>query len=51
LSGKTDHRGSTFLRKRDGTTITYSFDGLDRSIQKNVPASSGGAAAYSVSYK
>ncbi|MEA3049102.1 MAG: hypothetical protein QOG84_938 [Sphingomonadales bacterium] len=51
MSGKTDHRGSTFLRKRDGTTITYSFDGLDRSIQKNVPASSGGAAAYSVSYK
>ncbi|MEA3050797.1 MAG: hypothetical protein QOG84_2633, partial [Sphingomonadales bacterium] len=47
-----DNEGNrTFLRKRDGTTITYSFDGLDRSILKNVPASSGGAAAYSVFYK
>lgn len=31
----------TSLRKRDGLTITYSFDNLDRMIRKTVPQRSG----------
>ncbi|MDB5691070.1 MAG: ParB-like nuclease domain [Alphaproteobacteria bacterium] len=38
------------LRKRDGTTISYAYDGLDRMTQKNVPTSATGAASYSVFY-
>jgi RHS repeat-associated protein len=40
----------TSLRKRDGVTITYLYDALNRVTQKNVPASAGGAAGYSVFY-
>jgi RHS repeat-associated protein len=38
------------LRKRDATTITYGYDGLNRVTSKTVPASASGAAGYSVSY-
>ena len=40
----------TSLRKRDSTTITYSYDGTNRLTVKNVPASATGAAGYSVYY-
>jgi YD repeat-containing protein len=40
----------TSLRKRDNTTLTYSYDGMNRLTQKNVPASATGAAGYSVFY-
>jgi RHS repeat-associated protein len=40
----------TSLRKRDGTTLTYAYDALDRMTRKNVPASAGGAAGYAVFY-
>ena len=40
----------TSLRKRDGKTITYVFDGLNRVRSKTVPVSTGGAAGYSVCY-
>jgi RHS repeat-associated protein len=36
------------LRKRDGTTLTYSYDNLNRILVKSVPASASGAAGYSV---
>jgi RHS repeat-associated protein len=38
----------TSLRKRDGKTITYSYDGLNRVDVKTVPVSTDGAAGYSV---
>lgn len=40
----------TTLRKRDGTTIAYTYDGVNRMTQKSVPISAGGAAGYSVFY-
>lgn len=40
----------TSLRKRDGVTITYQYDGLNRNWYKSVPASASGAAGYSVYY-
>ncbi len=40
----------TSLRKRDGVTITYSYDQLGRLLVKTVPASATGAAGYSVHY-
>jgi RHS repeat-associated protein len=40
----------TSLRKRDGVTLTYAYDGMNRLTQKNVPASATGAAGYSVFY-
>ena len=40
----------TSLRKRDGKSITYTFDGLNRVRIKSVPVSTGGAAAYTVYY-
>jgi RHS repeat-associated protein len=38
----------TSLRKRDGSLIAYTYDALDRVVQKNVPQSATGAAGYSV---
>lgn len=38
------------LTKRDGTVITYNYDDLNRVREKIVPASSSGAAGYSVHY-
>ena len=38
----------TSLRKRDGRTITYSYDALNRVRVKTVPTSASGAAGYSV---
>lgn len=38
------------LRKRDGQTITYQYDGLNRLTLKTVPASVSGAAGYAVQY-
>jgi RHS repeat-associated protein len=38
----------TSLRKRDGVTITYQYDGLNRVTVKTVPVSASGAAGYSV---
>jgi RHS repeat-associated protein len=38
------------LRKRDTTTLTYQYDGLNRVTVKTVPSSAGGAAGYSVFY-
>jgi len=40
----------TSLRKRDGTTITYQYDNLNRIRLKTVPQSASGAAGYSVHY-
>ena len=40
----------TSLRKRDGVTLTYQYDGLNRMTVKNAPASATGAPGYSVSY-
>ena len=40
----------TSLRKRDGKSLTYTFDGLNRVRIKTVPVSTGGAAAYTVYY-
>ena len=40
----------TSLRKRDGKTLTYSFDGLNRVRSKTVPASATGVPGYSVRY-
>jgi RHS repeat-associated protein len=37
----------TTLRKRDGVTITFAYDNLDRVTQKTVPASATGAPGYS----
>jgi RHS repeat-associated protein len=38
------------LRKRDGTTIAYAYDALNRMVQKSVPASASAAAGYNVFY-
>jgi RHS repeat-associated protein len=38
----------THLRKRDGVTIVYQYDALNRVILKTVPASASGAPGYSV---
>ncbi|HKU17422.1 MAG TPA: RHS repeat-associated core domain-containing protein, partial [Steroidobacteraceae bacterium] len=38
------------FRKRDGGTINYQYDGLNRVTVKTVPASASGAAGYSVFY-
>jgi YD repeat-containing protein len=40
----------TTLRKRDGVTLTYAYDGMNRLTLKAVPASATGAAGYSVYY-
>ena len=40
----------TSLRKRDGTTLTYGYDALNRMVSKAVPTSATGAAGYTVSY-
>lgn len=40
----------TSLRKRDGRTITYQYDGLNRVTVKTAPTSASGAAGYSVYY-
>jgi RHS repeat-associated protein len=40
----------TTLRKRDGTTLTFTYDNLNRVLTKTVPASVSGAAGYSVYY-
>jgi RHS repeat-associated protein len=40
----------TTLRKRDGVSLTFAYDDLNRMKQKNVPASVTGAAGYSVFY-
>lgn len=38
------------FRKRDGKTLTYQYDGLNRVTLNTVPSSASGAAGYSVSY-
>ncbi len=40
----------TSLRKRDGVILAYAYDALNRVSQKTVPASTTGAAGYSVFY-
>jgi RHS repeat-associated protein len=40
----------TSLRKRDGTTLTFQYDALNRMTVKAVPTSATGAAGYSVFY-
>ncbi|WP_114226609.1 MULTISPECIES: RHS repeat domain-containing protein [Sphingomonas] len=40
----------TSLRKRDGTTLTFAFDALNRMATKTVPTSATGAPGYTVSY-
>ena len=40
----------TALRRRDGTTLSYSYDNLNRLLVKIVPQSASGAAGYSVHY-
>jgi RHS repeat-associated protein len=40
----------TSLRKRDGATLAFWYDALNRLTQKDVPASASGAAGYSVFY-
>ncbi|HEX8467655.1 MAG TPA: RHS repeat-associated core domain-containing protein [Allosphingosinicella sp.] len=40
----------TSLRKRDGVTLGFQYDGLNRVTSKNVPASVSGAPGYSVYY-
>ena len=40
----------TSLRKRDGRTIAYAYDALNRVYVKTVPSSSSGAIGYSVHY-
>ena len=36
------------MRKRDGQTLTYQYDGLNRVTSKSVPSSASGAAGYTV---
>lgn len=38
----------TSLRRRDGGTITFAYDNLNRVLARTVPASASGAAGYSV---
>ncbi|MGH8178549.1 MAG: RHS repeat-associated core domain-containing protein, partial [Steroidobacter sp.] len=46
-----DNAGNrTSLRKRDGQTLTYQYDALNRVTRKTVPSSASGAAGYSVYY-
>jgi len=45
-----DNGNRISLRKRDGTTLTYAYDNLNRVTQKTVPGSASGAAGYSVFY-
>jgi RHS repeat-associated protein len=40
----------TSLKKRDGTTISYQYDNLNRATLKSAPASATGAAGYNVYY-
>jgi RHS repeat-associated protein len=40
----------TSLRKRDGVTLTYAYDGTNKLTQKTVPASTTSAPGYSVVY-
>ncbi|QMW22455.1 RHS repeat domain-containing protein [Sandaracinobacteroides saxicola] len=40
----------TSLRKRDGTTLTYAYDALNRVTLKSVPTSATGAPGYAVYY-
>ena len=40
----------TSLRKRDGVTLTFQYDGLNRMTLKSVPTSASGVAGYSVYY-
>jgi RHS repeat-associated protein len=40
----------TSLRKRDGVTLAYAYDGMNRMTLKTVPASVTGAAGYTVYY-
>jgi RHS repeat-associated protein len=40
----------TSLRKRDGTTLSYAYDGRNQLRVKTVPASASGAAGYSIHY-
>jgi RHS repeat-associated protein len=46
--GYDDAGNRTSLRKRDAKTLTYTFDALNRVRVKTVPASTSGAAAYTV---
>ncbi|WEK46386.1 MAG: hypothetical protein P0Y56_15450 [Candidatus Andeanibacterium colombiense] len=45
--GYDENGNRTSLQKRDGTTLTYAYDELDRMIQKRVPDPAGSAAATS----
>ncbi|HEY6644126.1 RHS repeat-associated core domain-containing protein [Povalibacter sp.] len=55
---ESDYEGYTYdaagnrlsLRKRDGQTLTYQYDGLNRLKTKTVPNSTTGAAGYVVEY-
>ncbi|HEY6642865.1 RHS repeat-associated core domain-containing protein [Povalibacter sp.] len=55
---ESDYEGYTYdsagnrlsLRKRDGQTLTYQYDGLNRLKTKTVPGSTTGAAGYVVEY-
>jgi RHS repeat-associated protein len=38
------------FRKRDGQTLTYQYDGLNRVTTKTVPSSASGAAGYGIFY-
>lgn len=40
----------TALRKRDGTTLTYQYDGLNRVSVKTAPATASGTPGYSAYY-
>ena len=40
----------TSLRKRDGVTLTFAYDGMNRLTLKTVPMSASGAQGYSVYY-
>jgi YD repeat-containing protein len=40
----------TLLRKRDATSIGYTYDALNRMIRKDAPTSASGVAGYSVFY-
>ncbi|MEQ8484331.1 MAG: RHS repeat domain-containing protein [Pseudomonadales bacterium] len=41
----------TSLRKRDGRTLTYQYDGLNRVSVKTVPSTASGTPGYSVHYR
>ena len=41
-----DGGNRTSLRKRDGTTLTHLYDGLNRVTSKTVPSSASGAPGY-----